>query len=364
MSTSSSRSTQNFKLIGPILGVMILSTFFYDTNTVGITLNSSHVLIKLTSALILSLLPQLNFFSSPRSLFWIVISCTFFHGLYNGLVIDCAYHNGINQAMIAGLIISKGLKSIEVFLMVALGILLSWVILEFGPGFSYVESFKASPMGDYLHGSFIYGFSVLAIFRLVLLPMSKKEKEISRLAGIGLKSKYLIHEVKNMGKESTENETLSEILEIINLIASGMTSKRKVSVEEELKTFQHDYRHRLRISNISFLINSSPFEMQVDLRSFKIIVKNVILNAIEYLEESSVESRTIEVEINQNSFTISNPFLEHTKVEKFFELNRSTKSNLNNQGIGLNIVEELCGLNNIEIKSSIENKMFTVQFSQ
>lgn len=358
------KSLQRERLIGPIIGIMILSTFFYDKNTVGLSLTTPHLLIKLFTALSIAILPQLQVFSSTRSNFWIVVSVLFFHATYNGLLIDCAYHNGINQAMAAAILVGRGVKKKEMAITVIGGIFISWLILKFGPGFSYIETFKSSPMGDYLHGTIIYGVASYAIYHFTLEPIYKKENEIKRLAGIGLKSRYLIHEVKNLGESGEENENLKDILEIINIVTSQHVLKEEIKVDNEIQILADGFKKRCEIKGITLELDLAPTKMILDIRSFKIIIQNLLLNAIEYLEESQFKEKIIYIQTKNKSLKITNTYDGPLDIESFFELNKTTKTSLKNQGIGLNIVEELCKINNLSLKLKSIKKRFEVSFSQ
>ena len=339
---------------------MALSTLQYDFVEVGMAPIKVHLIIKIFISFFICVLPGLK--KIPEEFrAYLLILLIYSHGLYNGLYIDSAYHQSFNQAAALFLILGANCNLRFYLQIIVFGLVLNLVILKFGPGFSYVASYKGDPLSNYAHGAIIYTIISIYAYFFVVRKNIKKIQEIKKLAGIGLRSSYLMHEIKNIKLASEQNSQM-EILDCIGLIVSDKIEKADIDIKKEVEKTMILFDSRIKLSKIKIGLSGESFSYKCDEKSLQIILKNLILNAIEHVEENEKE-KSINIELKGKELKFRNPLSQNIFIDQIIEERKSTKASPSNKGLGLNIIKEMCDLNKIKILFSTHKNNFEAKLT-
>lgn len=126
----------------------------------------------------------------------------------------------------------------------------------------------------------------------------------------------------------------------------------KESIEKfEFLELQKDIEWELNIENINFLVNR---------KLFKVVLDNLIQNALKYSPEESV----IKIYSADRKIHIENPMYIFEKnntldlFQPFFRGTSATELNIDGNGLGLSIIKKILDLHKIEYEISIKNNFF------
>ena len=290
---------------------------------------------------------------------YIIMGLLFIHGSFSTIYVDSAYHQAFNQAMALFIVLSHN-KILKYYYHVAIGgLLLGIMSLYFGAGFSYVAEYAGNPLSNYIHGNIIYTALSCYAYYFIVQKNSMKFSEINSLATIGLKSKFFMHEMKNLEKSKTK-EKISDILKCINLIVGENIDKTNLNIGEILRDELDKVNGACEISGIKLESSIEGFNTSIDLQSLKIILKNLIINAIEHVE-SFEENKQISVNFRNGILEIKNSCTLEFDINSIIKNRQSLKMSPLNKGIGLSIILELCKQNRIKCEFIKEKNYFLVK---
>lgn len=115
-------------------------------------------------------------------------------------------------------------------------------------------------------------------------------------------------------------------------------------------------------SNVQIFIETQPVSMVTNKSLIEIVISNLMSNALRY---NKSENGLIFIKLTEDSLTISNTSNQHqlTKEALFIRFSKQ-RSNLNGNGLGLAIVNQICHYNNWEILYNYNDDVhqFTIKF--
>jgi signal transduction histidine kinase len=197
---------------------------------------------------------------------------------------------------------------------------------------------------------------------------TQKSNELQSLffEEIGRNVGFILHEVKRplmrfMSDKKTENSSeLLELLETANLLWPSKESKKTISkqlinIDEEVRELSNLYTDALTYKNINLKVQNSTKHFESNKNIVRIILKNLIKNAIEYLVDQDFQESSIYISLYRNNsktiLSVSNPLADKNNfsTKSCFDPGYSTKGS-NNKGIGLFISKELASKINANLK--------------
>ena len=349
-------------LIGYAVSILVFSTFIFDYNEVGMKFDSIHIMMKLLVTV--GIIASSSYKGvSKEAKVYLIMGFLYLHGFFSTIYVDSAYHQSFNQGMALLILLSQSKILKYYFHVVILGLFLASISLYYGAGFSYVKVLSGNPLSNYLQGAIFYALLSCYAYYFVVLKSSKKLIEIERLASIGLKSRFFMHEIKNLSKNGREQDNSKDILDCINLIVSGNIKKTNIRVINTINMIRQEFFNRTELEGIVVETSGDNTEFYSDDKSLEIILKNLYLNAIEHIEEFE-QKKWINIETINNQIIIKNPCSVVYEGNHFEDVNFTTKNSHVNKGIGINIVKEMCQLNNIMYSFKVQNNVFISTISQ
>jgi hypothetical protein len=349
-------------LVGLITAAMIFSSFIYDYNEVQFPIDPLHISVKLFVVIGILVATFTSWLSEENKIYTILL-LLYLHGGFGTLYVDSAYHHAFNQGMALLLILSNNKIIKYYWQVVLLGLFLSIITLMNGAGFCYVKEYAGNPFSNYIHGTVIFGVMSLSAYYLGVLKNAKKFKEISKLASVGLRSKYLMHEIKNISLGSGSQDKSDDILNCIKLIVDDKLEKNSLNLNTHLGTIIDELSQLIFLSKVKIVFfKNDELDIEVDMQSLDIILKNILMNSIEHVDEFE-DDKVVNIEIIQNNLIISNKCTHSSGTENYAEMNFTTKSSIHNKGIGINIAQELCQLNRIKYQSNVKDKTYQTTLS-
>ena len=343
------------RTISYVGSLLVFSTFLYDYNEVKVGFDLLHISMKLLTVFVILVFPKLFDLSDEATAYNFCISL-YVHCAFSTMYVDSGYSNGFNQAFCLLLITSANKIMRYYYHLIIFGFVLSVISLYYGAGFSFIEKLSGNPMNNYVHVSLIYAVMSIVAYEIIVKRSSLKFQEISRFAGIGLKSSYLMHEMKNISN-ARNNGQLTDILSCIDLIVSGKVQSEKLNLKIVLTDILGTYSYRLRKEGIRVESDIELVYVFADMKSIEIILVNLLTNSIEHLEEHE-ENKVVSIILKNKKLVISNTFTLSQDIALFDELKYSTKSPITNKGIGLSVVRELASLNNVKFTTYLDSNTY------
>lgn len=234
------------------------------------------------------------------------------------------------------------------------------------------EALKADIMGAVLPLLFV---SVLIFIFIRKKELAEKNKDLF-FKRIGESVGFLLHEIKQPLRSiqhSPDHEKIQDIEELLlisELMWPSEHSKTEVLLKDhQLKDILQEQINQylpaingLKIRIDSNLDEHNRFPVKTNRNIVKIILKNLLKNAIEELSTIESEKRVISISHQQNTLTIKNRRNPQKKISSrdIFDPGYSTKTGTTNKGIGLYICKELARKINLNIDINISENDFTV----
>lgn len=173
--------------------------------------------------------------------------------------------------------------------------------------------------------------------------------------------------IQSLREIYTSTDRLSGITKALLLLAKidhGLfNNKNTISFNKLFQDWLQSFDDILQDQNISVnVLENYQLKAQMDERLSNLLIQNLLTNAI----KNSPENKTIQIELNDNNFSISN--YGDTKIdqpERLFERFYKENKLNNSSGIGLAIVKKIIDHSNFTIQYSFNNfkHTFTVALS-
>lgn len=231
----------------------------------------------------------------------------------------------------------------------------------------------------------IIGALLPLLFVSILIFLFIRKKELNErnkdlfFKRIGESVGFLLHEIKQPLRsiqQSPGNEKVEEIEELLlisDLMWPTENSKNEVHfknhhfkdiLQQQISEYQSAIKG-LKIQIETHLNNDDSFILKTNRNILRIILKNILKNAIEELANLEIEKRIISIERNQNTLIIKNHKNPKQKISSrdLYKPGYSTKSGVTNKGIGLYICKELAEKINVEIDIKADGHEFRVNLS-
>jgi signal transduction histidine kinase len=208
------------------------------------------------------------------------------------------------------------------------------------------------------------------IFFFQITKVRKRiEKDEMIFTALGKNTSFLLHELKGAVFRMREDRRLisitsdiEEITNIINLSESLKKGKANFSLtsfqlNEIVEPVVLELDHYLKPLEIKVVVENQEEIIDFDRTILKIVVKNLVKNAFEYLalfREKDDKYIRVEFVVNKGKkcLRVINPIYSKIPTpELFFEPHFSTKSQVTNSGLGLYFSREILEKNNATIKA-------------
>lgn len=112
--------------------------------------------------------------------------------------------------------------------------------------------------------------------------------------------------------------------------------------------------------NIEWSIEKENIQLFVNKKLFKVVIDNLVNNALKYSPEDSV----IKIYFKENNIIFENPMylMEKEKIDNLFQPfyrgTSATELNIEGSGLGLSLIKKILDLHSIDYQIKIENNLF------
>ena len=211
-----------------------------------------------------------------------------------------------------------------------------------------------------------------------------EQKRNERLIAMGQMAAHLAHEIRNpigsisilislLKKQCSQNELLNEmkssvfrierIIKSTLLFSKGLQPKIKPFLLSEMKKELEDViKYYSYSKEIEFLFFMPDIEIRADFDLVLLVLQNMLINAIDAIEEDDIEEGVIEILYeNSENYHILNIYdngKDFENKEILFEPFKSTKTKGN--GLGLALSLEIINAHNGKIEISTQKKGFKI----
>ncbi len=281
----------------------------------------------------------------------------FYYAHYYMLTLHYSYYTAYIEFFMVGPLILR-FKRIHFLTTYILGLaLLIWGTLQLQGSTgdqSYTEDVLQTTIPVWLFSIFWY-FSITKM-------RDKIANQEKKFAELGKTSSFLLHEIQAPlsrlnSNQQDENQRKKELIKINNIInISQAISAKKIEnikyqdfrIKDQVADVLENYEQAIKLSGIELNITLDDIELYTSKELFLILIKNLLINAIEYLnEKSEIDRKLITIsgnKVNDNYIlNISNSFSSNASSDliKMFEPLYSTKQGVQTRGLGLFICKKI-----------------------
>lgn len=262
--------------------------------------------------------------------------------------------------------------------LVAYGVILTYSAIFLSPQFdnssaSYdIQSVYANSM------FYVFLVSFFVYHRVVKVRDDAYRNELL-FADMGKKLSVVIHELQGTLRSinnsplkleaSKDLQDIQEISCLMNILTSKSHTATQTPFEISNVVSEVIEQNSGYIEHFKIELSKNMIDVRInnDLLAFKIIIKNIIKNAIEASTSIDEDKRKIFIELNKSSsnndfvITITNRF--DGKVTSVSEIKKpfiTTKSNITNRGLGFYIIGILCDITEMKYELKINDDLFSV----
>jgi len=367
-----------FKLL-VYISIIIASLVIWDLKGLGAELTPMYISMKLFFALSPFLvLYTYKIGPRSRSLTQPVISIIyFFYCYYYTSTIHYSYYTSFLQFFL-GLVFFFRFSKKSFVITYGIGLILVYFAVQSQVGIG-TEEFAHRTRDIYGGVLPIYLFCFLVFFSLKKFEIQDEMKSLF-FQEIGKNVGFLIHEIKQpimeiMNSSSSESvENLSELLETANLIWPSQDQSQAVQVEEVdfsslFDSIFKNYSKYLNYINVKIDVDSNIPNIQTNKSILKIILKNIVRNALEEIVNDDIKKSSIKIFFEEDQknliIIIDNSIKPNKKVaiNRIFDAGFSGKSGAANKGIGLFITKQLAQKISCSITASQTQDTFTMKLA-
>ena len=252
---------------------------------------------------------------------------------------------------------------------------------------SKAKKFKSIPqIGEIEFENRVYLIQSSTIYDKTIISATDitEQKRNERLIAMGQMAAHLAHEIRNpigsisilislLKKQYPQNELLDEmkssvfrierIIKSTLLFSKGMQPKIKPFLLSEMKKeLKEVIKYYSYSKEIEFLFFMPDIEIRADFDLILLVLQNMLINAIDAIEEDEVEEGVIEILYeNSENYHILNIYdngKDFENKEILFEPFKSTKTKGN--GLGLALSLEIINAHNGKIEISTQKKGFKI----
>ena len=252
---------------------------------------------------------------------------------------------------------------------------------------SKAKKFKSIPqIGEIEFENRVYLIQSSTIYDKTIISATDitEQKRNERLIAMGQMAAHLAHEIRNpigsisilislLKKQCSQNELLNEmkssvfrierIIKSTLLFSKGLQPKIKPFLLSEMKKELEDViKYYSYSKEIEFLFFMPDIEIRADFDLVLLVLQNMLINAIDAIEEDEVEEGIIEILYeNSENYHILNIYdngKDFENKEILFEPFKSTKTKGN--GLGLALSLEIINAHNGKIEISAQKKGFKI----
>lgn len=173
---------------------------------------------------------------------------------------------------------------------------------------------------------------------------------------------------KTIKEANRMNQIIIEMLELSKLEAkNNIEAKEVLSIKNTTLDILASLMPNMHQKHISYKIIGNDFNVFIAPTDLNHLIRNLIDNAIKYNKENG----TITIELNDNTFSVSDTGIGISKenisriFERFYRVDKAKSKELGGTGLGLAIVKHICMNNNlkIDVESALnEGSKFCVKF--
>jgi signal transduction histidine kinase len=252
---------------------------------------------------------------------------------------------------------------------------------------SKAKKFKSIPqIGEIEFENRVYLIQSSTIYDKTIISATDitEQKRNERLIAMGQMAAHLAHEIRNpigsisilislLKKQYPQNELLDEmkssvfrierIIKSTLLFSKGLQPKIKPFLLSEMKKeLKEVIKYYSYSKEIEFLFFMPDIEIRADFDLILLVLQNMLINAIDAIEEDEVEEGVIEILYeNSENYHILNIYdngKDFENKEILFEPFKSTKTKGN--GLGLALSLEIINAHNGKIEISTQKKGFKI----
>lgn len=218
----------------------------------------------------------------------------------------------------------------------------------------------------------MYILSIL-IFFVLKRAEEKEEAKTDFFKNLGENVGFLLHEIKQplLAIESEVShgkiDEIHELLQVSNIMWPNQIEEviptRDFETGELLKDILQIYDKDIKDLNINLIFEVDSFVINQNKQIIRIILKNLIKNAIEANVGNNIKNKYIKIKSdNKSSLSIENSITKNLKIDvkKIFTAGFSQKSNLTNKGMGLFITSQLAKKTNNSVNASQRKDSFQI----
>lgn len=205
----------------------------------------------------------------------------------------------------------------------------------------------------------------LLFFGIFAYFYHKKNKDISihsKFAQIGMDTSYLVHELgkpifRMKNAQSINDQDIKKIIEIYSMVEDIRNEQSKniteVDLNKTLTDVIREYDEYLHKFDFQKSLPNKQIFIKANSTAIEIIIKNLILNAI----EGAIKTNTpiLKIDLKENELFIENNYcssqIDFDEAETLLNSNKP-----GNLGVGLFLTKKLCRLNNLTLNLNPNDK--------
>lgn len=165
-------------------------------------------------------------------------------------------------------------------------------------------------------------------------------------------------------KESKYMDTLVKDLLLLSKLSSNFNlEKEEFNLKDLLKESMEKFEFLELKKDLTWEIDLKDMSMKVNKKLFRIVLDNLVQNALKYSPENSL----IKVYSKEGKIFFENPiYIEEVDREKLFEPffrgKNATELNIEGSGLGLSLIKKILDLHKANYNIVIENDRFIFSF--
>lgn len=263
-------------------------------------------------------------------------------------------------------------------ILILYGVILTYTAIYSSPQFDQQPS-SYDIQAVYANSMFyVFLVSYFVYHRSIRLREDAHRQELV-FADIGKKLSIVLHELQGSLRNiesssfspdaSKDLQDIQEISRLINVLTSSSQAPQAwpFNISTLVKETLDLNKELFAYYDINITTSLIDEEIVNDQLAFKIILKNIIKNAIEAVVELPVNQRQIDIQmtkstkLNEYQLVVQNSF--NGKLKNLSEIKKpfvTTKTNITNRGLGLYIMEILAQSSHIKLNLHAENNKFSV----
>lgn len=373
MKNSQLNDSKHLFYITIVASIFILYAFYYDIVLLKYPFSWSYLAIKIGFMIFPVLIAYNN---TKREFFYTPLLMALSYSLYSIYYTATITNNYmIASAQVSFVFTSFILLELPHYIILQLlSVLGTWYAIENPTGQFSISGASYALKADYIDNHLSLQLFLNLMYFFTTYPKIKKQKEDFLFVNLGKTSTFLLHEISKPIKRITPDSASfhSDIEQIKETLTIAQALRNNdIKIKEPTNFKLNDLvnagldQYRGYIEHLQIKIkNEIPKEAEVyvDLKYFKLVLDNLIKNAIEAtIEIEEKEQRLISIQYQDKTLSISNPFMTTVPLSEIFDPIRTTKEG--NMGVGLYISNFICQNLSWKLKMATHKKIFTASLS-